>query len=120
MNDKYMNINNSDCKGNFIQGDVGGKVVYDGSKEEKTPAEAAKEIQQLLDQLSQSYPTTTTPEKIIFAQKAMEEIDKKSDTKDKIIKALKAGGIASITELTNHPVVRILTPMLESLLEDHK
>ena len=117
-------MNNSNFKGNLIQGDVGKHVEANeynyGSEEKKTLAEAAKEIQQLLDQLSQSYPTTTTPEKIIFAQKAMEEIDKKSDTKDKIIKALKAGGIASITELTNHPVVRILTPMLESLLEDHK
>ena len=38
MNGKSMNINNSDCKGIIIQGDVGRDAVYDGSKEDKTPA----------------------------------------------------------------------------------
>jgi len=48
----------------------------------------------------------------------MEEIEKKSDAKRKITKALKAGGAAALVELTNNPVVKILTPMLESLLEE--
>ena len=83
-----------------------------------TLAEAAKEIQQLLDQLSQNYPTTTVADKATVAAKAMEEIEKKPDTKGKIIKAVQAGGIAALIELTNNPVVRILAPMLESLLEE--
>lgn len=85
---------------------------------ERSLKEAADEIQQLLDQLSQSYPTKTISEKGIVAAKAMEEIENKPETKDKIIKALKAGGTAAFIELTNNPVVKILTPMLQSLIEE--
>ncbi|MDJ0617742.1 MAG: hypothetical protein QNJ63_13540 [Calothrix sp. MO_192.B10] len=84
----------------------------------QTLAEAAQEIQDLLDQLSKTYPTTTTVEKANVATKAMEEIEKKPKIKNKIIKALKAGGTATLLELTNNPIVKILTPMLESLLEN--
>jgi len=91
------------------------------SKEDKQPlSEAAAEIKQILDQLSQTYPTTTRAEKDIVAAKAIEEIKKKSSAKSKIIKALKAGGTAAFVELTNNPVVKILVPMLESLLEEDK
>lgn len=84
----------------------------------QTLAEAAKEIQDLLEQLSSVYPTTTTAEKANVAIKAIEEIEKKPDTKRKIVKALKAGGVAALMELTNNPIVKILTPMLESLLDN--
>jgi uncharacterized membrane protein len=89
-------------------------------EDKKTLAEAAKEIQQLLDQLSQTYPTTTAAEKSEVAAKAIGEIEKKPDVKGKVLKALKAGGVAALMELTNNPVVKILTPMLESLLEEDK
>lgn len=111
-------------------GDVTNSVINNGkvrdisinvtSEEKKTLAEAAKEIQELLDQLSQTYPTTTAVEKSAVAAKAMEEIEKKPDVKKKVIKALKSGGVAALMELTNNPVVKILTPMLESLLEEDK
>lgn len=109
--------------GVISSGEVGRDIIVSSLnsvtvEEERTLAEAAAEIQQLLDQLSQSYPTTTVAEKATVAAKAMEEIEKKPDTKGKIIKALKAGGVAALIELTNNPVVKILTPMLESLLED--
>lgn len=90
------------------------------SEEKQNLAEAAAEIQQLLAHLSQTYPTTTTAEKANISTKAIEEIEKKPDTKAKIVKALKTGGVAALIELTNNPVVKILTPMLESLLEDSK
>ncbi|NER33244.1 MAG: hypothetical protein F6J93_04095 [Oscillatoria sp. SIO1A7] len=106
-------------------GEVGRDIIVSSSNnvpaEEKTNlAEAAAEIQELLDQLSQTYPTTTAAEKASVAAKAVEEIEKKPDTKGKIIKALKAGGKAALMELTNNPVVKVLLPMLESLLEDAK
>ncbi|WP_103667132.1 hypothetical protein [Pseudanabaena sp. BC1403] len=88
------------------------------SKTKQTLAEAAKEIQDLLEQLSKIYPTTTTAEKGSIAVKAMEEIEKKPNTKSKILKALKVGGAAALMELTNNPIVKILTPMLESLLDN--
>lgn len=103
-------------------GEVGRDIVVNNlpAEEKKTLAEAADEIQQLLNQLSNTYPTTTVAEKANVAAKAIEEIEKKPDTKTKIVKALKAGGTAALIELTDNPVVNILVPMLESLLEDGK
>lgn len=108
-----------------ITGKVGRDVIVKSinnvtDENKKNLAEAAAEIQQLLDQLSQSYPTKTISQQGIVAAKAMEEIEKNYDTKYKIIKALKAGGTAAFVELTNNPVVKILTPMLTSLLEEEK
>jgi predicted transcriptional regulator len=99
---------------------IGGTINNYSPEKRQTLAEAAKEIQQLLDQLSQTYPTTTVAEKSAVAAKAIEEIEKKPDVKKKVLKALKAGGVAALMELTNNPVVKILTPMLESLLEESK
>lgn len=100
---------------------IGGTINNNYSPEQKqTIAEAAQEIQELLDQLSLTYPTTTVAEKSAVAAKAIEEIEKKPDVKGKVLKALKAGGVAALMELTNNPVVKILTPMLESLLEEDK
>ena len=87
-------------------------------EQRQTLAEAAKEIQELLDQLSQTYSTKTAAEKSAVAAKAMEEIEKKPDVKKKILKVLEAGGVAALMELTNNPVVNILTPMLQSLLDE--
>lgn len=118
--------NARDVVGSVIStGFVGGSISVNSvnsitSEEKQNLAEAATEIQQLLDHLSQAYPTTTSTDKAIIAAKAIEVIEKKPDTKAKIIKALKAGGTAALIELTNNPVVKILTPMLESLLEDGK
>ena len=117
-------IKTGDVVGGVIStGEVGRDIIVRSInsityEEQKTLAEAAAEVQELLDQLSQRYPTTTVPEKINVATKTMEEIEKKPNTKIKIVKALKAGGIAALIELTNNPVVKILTPMLESLLEE--
>jgi L-fucose mutarotase/ribose pyranase (RbsD/FucU family) len=99
-------------------GSISNSVNKMTTEEKKTLAEAAAEIQQLLDQLSQTYPTKTYVEKHAVATKAMKEIEQKPDVKGKVLKALKAGGVAALMELTNNPVVKILTPMLESLLEE--
>ncbi len=103
-------------------GEVGGDIIVTSvnavtNEERRNLAEAALEIKQLIEQLSEIYPTTTVSEKVGVAVKAMEEIESKPSTKRKIIKALKAGGAAALIELTNNPIVKILTPMLESLIE---
>ncbi len=99
---------------------IGGTINNYSPEQRQTLSEAAEEIQELLDQLSKTYPTKTAVEKSAFATKAIEEIEKKPDVKGKVLKALKAGGVAALMELTNNPVVKILTPMLESLLEESK
>ena len=119
-------INARDIIGSVANsGEIGGSISVKSvnnmtSEQRQSLDEAAKEIQQLLNQLSQTYPTTTVAEKSAVATKAIEEIEKKPDVKEKVLKALKAGGVAALMELTNNPVVKILTPMLESLLEESK
>lgn len=97
---------------------LGGTINNYSPEQRQTLADAAKEIQELLDQLSQTYSTKTYVEKHAVATKAMEEIKKKPNVKKKVLKALKAGGVAALMELTKNPVVNILTPMLQSLLEE--
>jgi uncharacterized protein YjbI with pentapeptide repeats len=84
-------------------------------------ADAASEIQQLLEQLSATYPTTTIAEKTAVATKAVEAIEKNPNQKAKIVKAVKAGGIAALKELVSpvvQPVTNILFPILEALAAD--
>ncbi|WP_211173328.1 hypothetical protein [Brasilonema bromeliae] len=69
------------------QGTVIGKNVA-----EKTPAEAAKEIQDLLAQLQTNYPTTTEYEKQVFVNKFNDEVKTNSRVRDVIL----AGGIELI------------------------
>jgi uncharacterized protein YjbI with pentapeptide repeats len=91
------------------------------AEQQKSLAEAAAEIQQLLEQLSATYPTTTIAEKSAVATKAIETIEKNPAQKAKIVKALKVGGIAALKELVEpvmKPVTNILFPMLEELTKD--
>ncbi|HIK11083.1 MAG TPA: hypothetical protein IGS52_12570 [Oscillatoriaceae cyanobacterium M33_DOE_052] len=113
---KTSNVQNSVISTGNVVGNI--TNTHSTSAQQKNLTEAAAEIQQLLAQLSQSYPTTTAKEKRDLAIKAIEEIDKNPDIKAKVINALRAGGTAALMELINNPVVRILTPMLDSLLED--
>ena len=122
MVDKSIKV--GDVIGGVISsGEISGDVVVNSinnvtNEDQKTLAEAAVEIQQLLDQLSATHPINTVVEKAYVATRAIEEIEKRPDSKKKIVKALKAGGKAALMELTNHPAVKILTPMLESLIEE--
>ena len=71
-------------------------------------AAAAKEIQQLLEQLSQTYPTTTTLEQMTVVTKAVEEIERKPQFKSRIVGALKAAGTKALKEAIDHPVANVL------------
>ena len=77
--------------GVISSGSVAGDIVVNSvnnvtTEEQKNLAEAALEIQQLLDQLSQTYPTTTAAEKVTVAAKAMDKIERQPGTKKKIAK----------------------------------
>lgn len=145
MNGKSMNINNSDCKGNFIQGDVGGNVEANikassenqsssenynndqrganiannanklsdnarqqahqynyGSVEKKTLAEAAKEIQKLLQQLERTNPTATEQEMIEYVND-----ETTPSLKRRVVGALKAGGEVAIEEFLANPYINV-------------
>ena len=75
--------------------------------------QAAAEIQQLLKQLSKTYPTTTSKEKIIVAGEAADQIENNPTLKTKTINALKYAGKEAFKEAINHPVANILMAFIE-------
>ena len=87
------------------------------TEEKKSVAEAAKEIQDLLDQLAQTYPTTTQTEKAIFATKAIEEIEQNRTLKDRVVGALKASGMTALQEAVDNPLFNVLSAFLDGFLE---
>jgi hypothetical protein len=94
-----------------------GKVMGDQniylSERRQTLTEAAQEIQQLLNQLSETYPSTTSTEKMAIATKAVEAIEQNPALKQRVIGALKAGGTEALKELVDHPAVNILLATVE-------
>lgn len=86
--------------------------IYNEAKSQNL-AEAAAEIQKLLEQLSQTYPTNTSKEKNIVVGEAVERIENKPRLKMKVINALKHGGIEAFKEAVNHPLINILMATIE-------
>ena len=74
----------------------GGNVNISTPEQKQSLAEAAKEIQQLLEQLSQSYPTTTTTEQMVVAKKAIEQIESDRNWKQRAIKAFQQGSLKAL------------------------
>jgi len=79
--------------------------------------DAAKEIQQLLDQLAQTYPTNTQSEKIAVVAKAVEQIEKDSSWKNRVVSMIKSVGIEGIKELVDNPLANILLAAIEGWQE---
>ena len=75
-----------------VQGNQVAHQKINISGEQKSLAESAKEIQDLLTQLKTNYPTTTEYEKQVFVNKFNEEVKTNSRVKEILI----AGGIELI------------------------
>lgn len=73
-----------------VAGNVEGDMIVNPLP--KTPAEAASEIQQLLSQLSQTYPANTEAERQVFIVQVDKEIHKNSRLRSVML----AGGIELI------------------------
>ncbi|NEO09923.1 pentapeptide repeat-containing protein [Moorena sp. SIO3I8] len=84
---------------------------------DKNLAEAAAEIQQLMEQLSQNNPTTTSKEKMIVVSEVVDQIENNPTLKAKVVNALKAGGVEAFKETLDHPLVNILMATIEGWAE---
>jgi hypothetical protein len=104
---------------NFVSGSIQGSVIGDNqynsaSEQKQTLAEAAAEIQQLLEQLDQSYPTNTTTDKMIMASKAIQHIESNPKLKARILSAVKVCGISAFeTLLLHYPAASFIIGALE-------
>ncbi len=103
------NVNNSEFAGGNAGGNYTGNITNNNASHPNL-SEAAAEIQQLLNQLSQTYPTETEME---VAAKAVRQIENNPTLKAKIISAVKGGGIEFFKEVINHPAVNIFIAGIE-------
>ncbi|NET46696.1 hypothetical protein [Okeania sp. SIO2B3] len=93
-------------------------TTYNTSYGKQNLAEAATEIQELLEQLSKTYPTTTEKEQIELAVEAVDEIQKNATLKSRLTAALKAGGMEALKESIHHPLSNIMVNVLAASLQE--
>ncbi|MBD2612939.1 pentapeptide repeat-containing protein [Nostoc punctiforme FACHB-252] len=83
-------------EGNYIQGNY-----YAATQQNLI--ESAAQIQHLLKQLEQSYPSITTSEQMVIAAKAIEQIENDPTLKQRVINAIKEGGLAAFEKAIDNP-----------------
>jgi len=85
-------------------------------------AQAAADIEQLLQQLTETYPTTTTKEKMVVATEAIDHIETNPDWKKRIVNAAKKGGLAAIEKAigkaTDSVVASTIAGVIKGWLEE--
>ena len=77
------------------------RIIYES--EQQNLAEAARDIQELLEQLKKTYPSETTIDRRKIATEVITHIDNHPTKAQKIFNAIKAGGVAAVEQLLNHP-----------------
>ncbi len=102
---------NERIEGDYIQGN------YYAAGEKQNLAEAAAEIQALLEQLSKTYPADTTTGKMRLATEVIDRIESNPTLMERIFSALKAGGISALEQALNHPAASFVIGALEDWKE---
>ena len=104
--------NNYDQKSLVSIGNQNVRIVKDNGKvagviyeaQEQNLAETVAEVQQILQQLSQSYSTNTTTEQMIVATETIKKIESDTNLKQKLISAGISGGLAAFEKALDNPV----------------
>ncbi len=90
--------------GNYIQGNVNTHnfqgANFHNTEQHQSLAEAAQEIQTLLDQLSKTYPSDPLEQ---IAQVALTKIQGNPTSTQRLWMALEAGSVAALSQVLNHP-----------------
>lgn len=113
--------------GTFGIGHMSGGEIKESAKvagiinesEHQNLAVAAAEIQQLLQQLSQTYSTTTTSEQMIVAAEAIKRIESDPNWKQRVINAAKVGGLAAFEKVLDNPVGALISGVIQGWLESN-
>ncbi len=95
-------------QGTYVEGDY-----YNNPEQKQTLAEAAAEIQQLLEQLEKSYPTDTTTGKMALATEAIAQIENNPNLTARILSALKVGSVKAFEQFLSHPAASFVIGALE-------
>ncbi|CAD5959350.1 hypothetical protein [Planktothrix agardhii] len=86
---------------------------YNNSAEKSNLAEVANEIQQLLEQLSQTNPTNTMTGKMKIAGEVIEQIESNPALIKRVLGALNTGGVSAFEQVLNHPAASLVIGALE-------
>ena len=97
--------------GDYISNAVN-KISHDTSNQNKIVIETAAEIQKLLNHISETHSTNTTQEKMIIAAEVVDEIENTPTLKERVIFAIKAGGIVAFENILTHPAGAITAAAL--------
>jgi len=99
-----------------VAGNVAGNQIINA--QQQSLSSAAMEIQALLTQLAQDYPNESPNEKQVIAKIKLHDKFKEDPTlKDRLLNAIKSGGIETIKVLTNNPFVSIPLETVKGWLE---
>lgn len=112
MSERKIYINQKDASigtgyaENVTAEQIGGTIHNYAPEQNLT--EAAEEIQQLLEQLTQTYPTVTFSQKAVVADEAIKQINNNPSLKERIINVIKAMGVEALKEAIDHPLANVL------------
>jgi hypothetical protein len=98
---------NERIQGNYVQGN------YYAAGQPQSLAEAAAEIQKLLEQLDKTYPSNTTIGKMAIATETLARIEGDKSMSERVLSVLKAGGVSAFEQLLNHPAASFVIGALE-------
>ena len=99
-------------RGNYVEN--GNSVINYGNKVKQNLAEAAAEIQDLLNQLEKSNPTASEAEIVAYANEEIEP-----DLKSRMIEALKAGGIAAIENSMDSNQIKVIQALIKGWVSSY-
>lgn len=98
----------------YIQGN------YYASGQNQNLAEAAAEIQLLLKQLEQTYPTTTKKQQMAVAAEAINRIETNSALKERVINAVREGSLAAFEKAIDNPAAAFIIAAIKGWQEVEK
>ena len=107
--------------GHFGIGYMSGGEIKEGAKvagiisevEQQNLVNAVMEIQQILQQLFQTFPTNTESERLTVANEAIKQIETNPAVKQRLISAGTEGGLAFIEKAFNHPIGTLLARVIK-------
>jgi hypothetical protein len=67
----------------------------------------------LIGTVKQDYPTDTTTEKLKLAAEVIERIESNPNLMERILSALKAGGVSALEQALNHPAASFVIGALK-------
>lgn len=113
MSNTYQYGSGDNIAGDKVMGDKIGTQINNS----QNLAEAAQEIQQLLDRFSQDYPDPTPAQKIQIAAQTVEEIERNPTLKARVTNALKEAGTTALEEAVEHPAIKIVVAGVKGYID---